>query len=120
MTAARPPAAPRGLATRQRRLWRQVLEVWELTAVELRVLEDALRLSQRADEAQELVDKHGVVVTDRYGSLKTNPAVDVETRCRTSSARLFSSLKLPMDDNKPRRRGKPGPRPARHQLRTAS
>ena len=86
------PKAPDGLSTRARRLWRDVLAEYELSAAELEVLRSALVALDRADQAAAVVDAEGVVVVDRYGSPKAHPATDIEARNRTIFARLVAQL----------------------------
>lgn len=108
-----PRRPPKGLDGTRRALWRAIVADFELSDAEYRVLEDALRLTQRADQAAAVVDVEGVTVRDRYGSPKAHPAVDVETRCRATAARLFAQLGVRLvDDPGPVRPG-PAPRTAR-------
>jgi hypothetical protein len=109
-TDRRPPTS---LDRRRKPLWRSIVAAFDLSDAEYRILEDALRLLQRADQAAAVVDAEGVTVSDRYGTPKTHPAVDVEVRCRTSAARLLGQLnvKVPEKAAPLQRAGRPGPRP---------
>ncbi len=93
-TTPQPPAPPAGLSVPLLALWGAVHDGYEMTAAERRVLADAMILCQRADQAAEAVAEHGVTVSDRYGTPKTNPAVEIEVRCRTAAARLLHQLRL--------------------------
>ena len=86
------PPPPADLTERSKLVWSDVLQGFELTAAELEVLRQALVSLDRADQAAAIVSEEGCVTTDRYGSPKAHPAVDVEARSRAIFARLISQL----------------------------
>jgi hypothetical protein len=49
------------------------------------VLRKALEAPDRADEAGELLNSEGLVVTDRYGRKKPHPATSIELHNRPPS-----------------------------------
>jgi hypothetical protein len=101
---------PGSLDRRRRALWRAIVADYELSDAEYQILEDALRLTQRADEAANIVNDEGVTIADRYGTPKTHPAVDVELRCRVNAARLLRQLHVELPDHAVPRPSQPGPR----------
>ena len=115
------PKAPSDLSVRARKLWGAVVLEYELAAAELEVLRNALVALDRADQAGRVVDAEGVVCVDRYGSPKTHPACDVESRNRALFARLVGQLGVRLTVE-PVRRGyaKPGPKPRSAKLRSVS
>ncbi len=86
------PKAPTELSTRSKALWRQVLATFQLEPADCELLRCALVALDRADEAAKSIAKLGVVVDDRYGTPKSNPAVDIELRNRALVARIFGQL----------------------------
>jgi hypothetical protein len=107
------PVAPAGLSARAKKLWRDVLTVYELSAAEVELLRNALLALDTADAAATIVKREGVTVRDRYGSPKAHPATDVEARNRALFGRFVAQLgvKLAPGVAPPRRGAKPGPRP---------
>lgn len=96
---------PEGLTVRSGRLWASVTAAFELSEAELEVLRCALEALDRADAAAEVVKREGVTVTDRYGTPKAHPAVDVESRSRALFARLVAQLGIRLEpDESPRTR----------------
>ncbi len=105
------PKAPPGLSKRGAKLWRAVLDEFELSPAELELLRSALVALDRADEAAEVIAAEGVTSLDRYGSPKTHPAVDVEARNRVIFARFVAQLGVKATVESVRRHGgKPGPK----------
>lgn len=95
-TASKPklPPPPRGLSPSTRRWWTAVVALFDLEPHALRVLEGACLAWDRAEEARRAVDQHGVVVEDRWGQLRSNPASCVERDQRSLFGRLVSQLGL--------------------------
>ena len=65
MTSTTPPA-PQRLGTHGRRLWRDVLAEYELSAPELALLEVAGHAVDRQLEAEALIDKEGLTIDGRF------------------------------------------------------
>ncbi len=86
------PKAPAGLSKRSAKLWRSVLDEFELSPAELELLRNALVALDRADEAAAIIAAEGMVTVDRYGSPKTHPACDVESRNRALYGRFLAQL----------------------------
>ena len=92
---ARVPGAPRHLATRQaRRLWRSTVEGFTLEPHHLALLEEACVCVDRLVAARREIDARGLIVDDRYGAPKANPAVAIERDARIALARLLRELQL--------------------------
>jgi hypothetical protein len=105
-----PPTAPKALAAPQRALWDAILDDLDASPGELRMLADALTLTQRADELAAAISNDGVVISDRYGNPRAHPGLDAEIRCRTSAAQLLHKLNVSLPDEPRENRVKPGPR----------
>lgn len=86
------PAPPRGLSRRSAGLWRDVMSNFVLSASEIMVLTEACASLDRAAAAAVVLDAEGAISSDRYGSPKAHPAVDIELRHRALAARLLASL----------------------------
>ena len=84
--------APSSLSTRSGKLYAATLQEFELSPSEERLLEEGLRALDRADEASAIVAKLGLIVEDRYGCPKTNPAAEIELRSRALFARCLQQL----------------------------
>jgi phage terminase small subunit len=92
---ARVPGAPRHLATRQaRRLWRSTVEGFTLEPHHLALLEEACVCVDRLVAARREIATRGLIVSDRYGAPKANPAVAIERDARIALARLLRELQL--------------------------
>lgn len=97
MPKQRIPAAPGHLRVPGRRLWRQVLDVWDLGGHERELLRLAAEALDRAEEAREAIAGDGAYLRDFRGTLKPHPALDVEHRSRLTVERLLRGLRLPAE-----------------------
>lgn len=103
---------PSGLSERAAALWRDVHDEFELAPAEVELLTEACRALDRADEAAAVVDRDGLVVSDRFGSPKAHPAIDVERSARAFFAAAVKQLQIHATEASPTRSGaKPGPKP---------
>jgi P27 family predicted phage terminase small subunit len=85
------PNAPRHLKAAGRRLWRAVVNAYELETHHLEILAAACEACDRMTEARELVDEEGITVEGRFGA-RTHPAVAVELNSRTAMLRAIREL----------------------------
>ena len=90
--ASRTPAAPAGLGSRAKRLWREMHKQWDLDADELEILSLACEAVDRAQKAQTILIAEGVTTTDRFGQVKPHPAAEVRATAENSAARLLKQL----------------------------
>jgi phage terminase small subunit len=65
----------------------------------LELLDRAAAAIDRIDAAQAAVDEHGVIVNDRWGVPKANPAVAVVRDGTVLLVRLLRELRLEPDDS---------------------
>lgn len=101
------PAAPKGSGPAGRKLWRAVVEQFELEEFETAQLREACRLADLLDKLQAAVDRDGPVVTDTKGEVRVHPAAVELRQGRIAFARLLSALRLPSGDegeSRPQRR----------------
>ncbi|WP_433187748.1 hypothetical protein [Actinoallomurus sp. CA-150999] len=102
------PKAPNGAGTAGKRLWRAVLEAYELDEHELSLLRQAVRSADLCDELQAVVDEEGPMVTTRLGEVKAHPAIVELRNQRITLARLIVALRVPLgeqDEDRQQRRG---------------
>ncbi|HEX9765348.1 MAG TPA: hypothetical protein VGA36_01195 [Nitriliruptorales bacterium] len=97
---------------RSRALWAQIVAAWELAEGEEVVLENGLRLLDRADEAAAVLAVDGLVVVDRYGGTRAHPMVDLELRGRREFNAVIRQLGVRVvDEPKASRAHRTGPAP---------
>ncbi len=107
------PRAPEGARTAGKRLWRAVLEGWELQEHELALLRQACAVADVIDELQRIVEREGPLLGER-----AHPALVELRQERLLLARLVVALRVPLgelQDDSPRTqyrglRGVYGPR----------
>ena len=98
--------APKGLSKDAASWWKRLHSEFDLDdAGAAFLLETALRAFDRMCEAATLVDKHGVCIADRWGQLRSNPAVTAERDARAAMLGAFKQLNL--DVLPPQRPGRP-------------
>lgn len=101
--------APSGLSTEAKRWWTRLHREFDLHDEAARfLLESALRSFDRMNQAAALVAKHGLVIPDKFGQLKSNPATTVERDSRAAMHAAFKQLNL--DVLPPQRPGRPSGR----------
>jgi phage terminase small subunit len=74
--------------------YRSILNDYDLEEHHRVLLVKACESLDRVDEARAVIDKTGLVVTDRFGSLKPNPACAIERDNKIIVARFFRELGL--------------------------
>lgn len=79
------PQPPEGVCEAALGFWRHSTTRYDLTEPQLELLRSWAHMLTRAEEAAAAVAKAGVLVPDRFGVLKPNPAVDIERKARTEA-----------------------------------
>jgi hypothetical protein len=87
------PRAPNGTQAAGRRLWRSVLDTFELDEHELTLLRQAVAVADHCEALQDEVDRTGLLVGGR-----TNPALVELRQQRILLARLIVALRVPLGD----------------------
>lgn len=107
------PAAPPGTRAAGRRLWRSIVEVWELDAHERALLVEAVRTVDVLDELEQTVRDDGAMIDTQAGP-KPHPAAVEARQQRLTLARLLAALRLPdaPGEKRPRRPSGAGARGA--------
>jgi len=109
--------APAGLSVSAKRLWKEAVDGFIMSPAELRVLENLCTAQDRVDQARAIIEREGLVVLDRYGVPKANPACDLEAKNKVLVARFVAQLGLRSTVETIRAGAKPGPRQKRRPLR---
>ena len=96
------PGPPKGTQASGRRLWRSVLDEFDLDEHELALLRESVRTVDQLDALAEIVAADGPMLDG-----KMHPALVESRQLRLVLARLLASLRLPEgeDDERPQRRG---------------
>lgn len=94
------PKTPQGLKTAGKRLWRRVLDDFELDEHEESVLLQACRIVDLLDRLQSVIDAEPVIVTSPQGA-KTHPAVVEFRQQAVTLAKCMASLRIPMGEEEP-------------------
>lgn len=89
--------APGGLNEAGRKLWRSVAGKYALRADELRVLEDACRLTDVIADLEAAMVDQPMLSKGSYGQPVINPLLSEQRTTRSTVSRLLAQLKLPDD-----------------------
>ena len=107
MTTAKRINYPKGLHQSGKRLWRDVLEEYELDVHEELLLLQAARCADRLDQLAVEAAGAPTTVTNAKGDQVANPLLTESRQQSITLTRLIASLRLPSDeeDVRPQRRG---------------
>jgi hypothetical protein len=98
------PRAPSGLGSKARRLWREVVDTFELMPHELPLLREVVRVVDRLEQLEEVIAEEGVMEGG-----KPHPALVEARQQQIILGRLLTTLRLPEDwadvGSRPQRRG---------------
>jgi hypothetical protein len=92
-----PPKPPAGLAARGKRLWAEVIDVYQLDPAELAVLEQLARTLDELARLNAAAAKAPVTVSGSRGQETVNPLFDQVLRHRKTVETLARSLALPIE-----------------------
>jgi P27 family predicted phage terminase small subunit len=96
-TSNKLPKAPKSLSAEAKVWWRKILADYELDHHGLLLLESALQSFDRMRQAQALLDKEGIVLTDRFEQKKPHPATVIERDSKAAMVRTFQALHLDIE-----------------------
>jgi P27 family predicted phage terminase small subunit len=90
--------APKHLPDAARRWWRAMATEYGITDGGGRALLTAAAEARgRAEQARALIDRDGLVVTDRFGQPQPHPAVRIEQQAREQQIRALKALQLDLE-----------------------
>lgn len=75
-----------------------VLDEYDLESHHIKLLTLASEAWDRAEQAREAIQEHGITYIDRFGSPKARPEVSIERDSRIAFARLLRELSLDVDE----------------------
>ena len=100
---AKPQAAPPGLGSAGRSLWRSIARKWRLDEREHAVLSQACRTADLITQLEELLAREGLTVIGSNGQPRLSPVPTEIRQQRATLERLLAALSLPVaDDEAPR------------------
>lgn len=92
----RVPPAPTALSVLARKVWRRELPALvraeKIAAHELPLFASYCSATARIDEAQALIEEHGLLVMSATGELKRNPATTIQKEAIALQARLAAEF----------------------------
>ena len=88
---------PKHLAPETKKWFKEILSSYELESHHIKLLILAAEAWDRCCQAREAITKHGLFINDRYGSMKINPACNVERDSKIIFARLIRELGFDID-----------------------
>ena len=71
---------PKHLRSETRAWWREVVASYVLDSHHVKLLQACAEAWDRAEQARKVIDRKGLIYTDRFGQPKAHPAVDIERR----------------------------------------
>jgi hypothetical protein len=92
MTEDKSVPVPSGLRAASRRWFAAVVEEFEPAPHEAALLETACRAYDRAEQLRHRVNREGLMVFDRFGKSRVNPALIEERNQRDLQRRAIASL----------------------------
>lgn len=96
-TTNRRRSTPRALGTQGRRLWRSVLDVYDLAAHEELLLLQACRTADRLDDVARALETSPLTVVNARGDVVAQPLLVEQRQQSITLTRLVASLRLPDD-----------------------
>ena len=106
MSGKRPPV-PDGLAVAGRRLWREILAVYDLSPAELAILAQACRTADLLTRLDAELDGAGLMAEGSAGQPRPHPLLAASATQRRTLDSLLRSLNLPFPDEAEGRRRSP-------------
>jgi P27 family predicted phage terminase small subunit len=101
-------APPKHLSAEAKKIWRGIISEYDIDDIAgLKILRVALEAYDRAEKCRTMIEKHGMMLKDRFGAPKSHPLLPVE---RDNRAAFLAGLKalnldiLPLRDGP----GRPG------------
>lgn len=90
------PKAPSGTGPAGRKLWRSVVEKYELEEWEMAILRELVRTVDQLDELAAIVATEGMMAPGPGLTTRVHPALTEARQLRLAMARLSASLRMPV------------------------
>ena len=97
--------APQHLARATKKWFREVVAEWGLEAHHARILIATCEAWDRCCQAREVIDREGLIFTDRFGAPRARPEIAIERDSRLAFLRGIRELDL--DVESPPQPGRP-------------
>ena len=88
------PTPPSHLSTESTAWWDRLVQDYDFSSGELRLLRLACEAWDEGQRAREAVAEHGAVYEHRFGQPRARPEVAIARDCRTAFSRLLRELNL--------------------------
>lgn len=88
------PKAPNSLGDSGKEWWKKAVKLFEFSAPELALLEEAALCLDRLEQARAVIDRDGLTYLDPKRGPRMRPEVVIERDCRAAFARLCKQLEI--------------------------
>ncbi len=98
--------APKYLSKESAKFWNDILKIYRMQPHHLKTFEAACGEWDTAKEARRTVEKEGAYFKDRFGQIKSHPAIQVEQKSKNLFRLLLRELGLDLqspEDSRPPR-----------------
>ena len=95
--------APEHLTIEAKRLFRAVMEEYDLTPAEVKILQTTMEALDRATAARQRIDAEGLTLPDRFGQPKPHPLLTTERDARSQFLTGMRQLNLEGGSDEPAR-----------------
>lgn len=85
---------PSHLSIESKRIWTQISKQFELFESDYTILRVALESLDRLEQARLIIERDGLILTDKAGKKYQNPALMIEKESRTGVLRAWKMLSL--------------------------
>ena len=97
-TLTQSPKPPATLSAAGRKWWQRIQQEYQITSSGgLLVLTAASEAFDRMKEAQAVISKEGLTVTDRHGQIKVHPCTQIERDSRSQLLAALRALSLDLE-----------------------
>jgi P27 family predicted phage terminase small subunit len=100
--------APVHLGPRGKAFWNETLSAYAMDETDLPLVQAAAEQLDRAESARLQIEREGLTTKDRFGQVKSHPAVEIERQAHLAYVRIRRELGLdvaPADSRPPLPRG---------------
>lgn len=89
---------PQGLSKEAKTIWKNIINEFEISdKAGLLILKTALEAFDRMRQAQRIIDKQGLTITDRFGQIRAHPLCPIERDARSQFLLSIKALNLDLE-----------------------